>query len=196
MKWQNLEVMPLKNTTPLYKDLDIPFRKFLRAKFHNDFTDIEDFDNIYLMFVEAIGGVEVMRGVTALADYQSLLNKVKLFEISLNLYTTHPTQELYDIIIGFGYTNFEEGFIPSRASVFVEQMKQQVGQDIISIESMKARHNKSKETAIEETETDYYNLLKSMEICFGHYIPDSINMREFCSYLVSYRLKTAKTEIE
>ena len=196
MKWQNLEVMPLQNTTPLYKDLDIPFRKFLRAKFHNDFTDIEDFDNIYLMFVEAIGGIDVIRNVNNLSQYQSLLHKVKLFEISLNLYTTHPTEELYNIIVDFGYNNFEEGFARDRASVFVEQMKQQVGQDVITLQSMAFRHNKAKETVIEETETDYYNLLKAMEICFGHYIPDSINMREFCSYLVSYRLKTAKTETE
>ncbi len=182
------------NTSCLYKDLDIPFKIFLRALFKKDYTDIEDFSTIYSMYLEAIGGMEVERSISNVSRYEYLKNKIRLVEITLNLYRVNPTKELFDIIQGYDYMNGEQDFNAERADILIEQIVQQVSMDIVELKSIEAKHKASKENEKAESEPDYYNLLKSFEIEFKFYIPDTITMREFCSYFVNYkeRLKQVK----
>lgn len=181
-------VTPLKATTPLYDNIDMPLSVWIDALVEGKVDQIKDFSDRFAEFCEAIGGAELVRQLDSIIEMTQLRTKVQIAELCINQLQMFPNKAVFDILYGLGYPSSEYEYSPDIIAKYIEQIMPHVKLDTVDLQVMVNRANKANPNKAAYTRDYFTDMLIEISTAFNLPVREQdLTVRQYCRWVVKYK---------
>jgi len=176
----------------IYNSIDMPLRIFLNAYCDEDYSQVENFEAVYLEFVEAIGGKKLADKMEDQKEYEGLKFKVLLVQLcmsilSLKALNDEQQTKLDQVFIRLKSLNYHL-MVPAPdlgdVDVYCNQIIGWVRLDVINLKEMQVEMmKKMKKENGKATRTDFTRNLVRISAALKVTLTDQISVREYTQWV-------------
>lgn len=176
----------------IYNSIDMPLRIFLNAYCDEDYSQVENFEAVYLEFVEAIGGKKLADKMGDQLEYEALKFKVLLVQLcmsilSLKALNDEQQKKLDLVFLRLKSLNYHL-MVPSPnlddVDAYCNQIIGWVRLDVINLKEMQFEMvKKLKKENGKATRTDFTRNLVRISAALKVTLTDQISVREYTQWV-------------
>lgn len=176
-----------------YSTIDMPLRIFLNAYCDDDYSQVENFDAVYLEYCEAIGGKKLVSKISDQLEYESLKFKVLLAQLCMSVLSLKPLndeqqQKIDKVFARLKSLNYHL-MIPApdldNVEEYCKQIEGWVRLDVINLKEMQVELvKKLKSGKAKPSRTDFTKNLVRISAALKVPLTDQISVREYTQWVL------------
>ena len=181
-------VTPLKATTPLYDNIDMPLSVWIDALVDGKVDQVKDFSDRFAEFCEAIGGRELVIQLDNIIEMTQLRTKIQVAELCINQLRVMPDKRVFDILYGLGYPSSEYEYSPDIIEKYITQIMPHVKLDSVDLQVMVNRANKTNTNKVAYTREYFTDMIIEISTAFKLALSEKdLTVRQYCRWVVKYK---------
>jgi hypothetical protein len=163
----------------------MPLPVFINAVVDEDYSQIKNFEDVYMDYCQAIGGKELVIQMERLKEIHELHSRIKVAELCIQMLRLRPTKEVWDALYSLDYQCTVHEYDESRVEEGIASMKPYINLDIVDLQVLQ---NRVKDVKGGKYTRDYFTeMLIDIGIAFKKDVPETITLRQYCAYVVKYK---------
>lgn len=172
----------------LYNSLDVPWGVFKSALCEGELSQIEDFEELFMQFNEAIGGKELRKTMKDVVRETLLRTKVNLAYSIANQYELTPINELFEALKQLNYHLRIPAPNMDDFNAYWKQIEPLVKLDVVRVKEMEARKAKQSDGQVVAYTLDYFaDMELEIQSALNIKIEDSDATRMYCRAVVKLK---------
>jgi len=172
----------------MYKDLNIPLIEFVKVIETGDTSTIENWQSLYMQYLEALGDKNISIIVTRSAEIEQLENKIRIGEAIINIFDITKSYNTAKLLEEFGYS---VGIVlnESNADAYVKSVHGYLKSEKFRVKELLESIKLPEGDKVTLNLQFFQGMIVKFEIAFKKDIDiDKLKLSKYCEYYKQYVL--------
>jgi len=185
------------NSKHKYNSIDMPLRVFINAMVDHDYSEIENFEDVFIEYCQSVGGEELAQQMGNIKESNTLRLRISMAQDAIDLLKFEPLNdfqkkerdEIFEELKKLRYHLLIPACDLNDIKKYCSQIEGHVKLEAVRLSFLEAEQQPKKGKQKEAVYSrDYFvDMLNEMSAIFKIHINDSISLREYCGWIRKYK---------